>query len=119
MPFTVLIVEDDRALREALADTIELAGFSCLQADCGEAGVAQLKRQQPDVILSDVNMPGMDGYGLLQYVTEHYAQIPMVLMTAYASVDQAVNAVQMGALDYLVKPVQANQLIELLQRVAG
>ncbi|WP_108124470.1 sigma-54-dependent transcriptional regulator [Saccharospirillum mangrovi] len=114
----ILIVEDDANLREAVSDTLALSDYEVVEADCGEAAVARLKEQPVDFIVSDVNMPGMDGHQLLDFVRTHHADLPMLLITAYAAVDKAVAAMQAGAVDYLVKPFEPDQLIELIERHA-
>lgn len=112
----ILIVEDDANLREAVADTISLHGYQVVTADSGETAVVRLKEQPVDFIVSDVSMPGMSGHDLLDYVRQHHPQIPMLLVTAYAAVDRAVDAMQKGAVDYLVKPFSPAQLIELIEQ---
>ncbi|MFG1498225.1 sigma-54 dependent transcriptional regulator [Saccharospirillum sp. HFRX-1] len=112
----ILIVEDDANLREAVSDTLKLSDYDVVEADCGEAAVARLKEQSVDFIVSDVNMPGMDGHQLLDYVRTHHPDLPMLLITAYAAVDKAVAAMQAGAVDYLVKPFEPDQLIDLIER---
>lgn len=112
----VLIVEDDASLREAVSDTLKLSDYEVIEADCGEAAIVRLNESQVDFIVSDVNMPGMDGHELLAYVRQHQPQIPFLLVTAYATVEKAVSALHAGAVDYLVKPFQPEQLIELLER---
>lgn len=114
----ILIVEDDVNLREAVSDTLMLHGFNITAADCGEAAIVQLREQSFDFIVSDVSMPGMSGHDLLDYVRTNFPQIPMLLVTAYAAVDRAVDAMQKGAVDYLVKPFAPNQLIELIEQHA-
>lgn len=112
----VLIVEDDASLREAVGDTISLHGYQVVEADCGEAAVVKLKESSFDFIVSDVSMPGMSGHDLLEHVRQNYPHIPMLLVTAYAAVDRAVDAMQKGAVDYLVKPFTPTQLIELMDQ---
>ena len=112
----VLIVEDDASLREAVSDTLKLSDYEVIEADCGEAAIVRLNENQVDFIVSDVNMPGMDGHELLAYVRQHQPQVPFLLVTAYATVEKAVSALHAGAVDYLVKPFQPEQLIELLER---
>jgi two-component system response regulator FlrC len=114
----ILIVEDDANLREAVADTLMLHGFNVTAADSGESAILKLKDFVFDFIVSDVSMPGMSGHDLLAYVRQHYPQIPMLLVTAYAAVDRAVDAMQKGAVDYLVKPFSPSQLIELIEQHA-
>lgn len=114
----ILIVEDDAALREAITDTIRLHGFCTESVDSGEAAVVALKNSVFDFVVSDVSMAGMDGHELLAYVRQNFPQIPMLLVTAYAAVDRAVDAMQQGAVDYLVKPFAPKQLVELIKHHA-
>ncbi|MBU2863154.1 sigma-54 dependent transcriptional regulator [Reinekea forsetii] len=111
----ILIVEDDATLREAVQDTLLLQDYNVIAAQSGEDAIVQLKQHEFDFIVSDVSMPGISGHELLNYVKEHFPHIPMLLVTAYASVDKAVDAMQNGAIDYLVKPFEPNQLIELIE----
>lgn len=116
---TVMIVEDDRALREALCTTLQLAGFSYVEADSGEAALTILGKKTVDLIVSDVNMPGIDGHELLQQVRESHPGIPMMLITAYGQIKNAVEAMQAGAVDYLVKPFEPKLLTDSVNKVLG
>ncbi len=113
---TLLVVEDDPGLQEAIVDTLQLSGYQCLTADCGEAALVVLQRQKVDMIISDVQMPGMDGLSLLQNVQHLYPQIPMLLMTAYGNIEGAVRAMRDGAVDYLVKPFAPEVLLNQVSR---
>ncbi|MBV1788895.1 sigma-54 dependent transcriptional regulator [Marinobacterium sp. D7] len=115
----VLIVEDDLDLREALADTLELAGIKHLLAGSGEEALELLKRQNADMVVSDVNMPGMDGHALLKQLRQGYPGLPVALITAFGQVEKAVDAIRNGAVDYLMKPFEPEQLIELIRNHAG
>lgn len=112
----ILIVEDDANLREAVADTLILQDYQVTAAESGEDAIIKLKQQPFDFIVSDVSMPGMSGHELLLHVRQNFPHIPMLLATAYAAVDRAVDAMQNGAVDYLVKPFSPNQLIELIEQ---
>ncbi len=116
-PASVLIVEDDADLREGLRDTLELAGYPVHVAEDGEQAL-QLLQHCDDIalVLSDVQMQPMDGNALLQHIRRQWADIPVLLMTAYATVEQAVMAMSRGASDYLVKPFDADELINKLTR---
>lgn len=116
---TVLVVEDDRALREALCTTLQLAGFDYAEADCGEAALRVLDKRPVDIIVSDVNMPGMDGHELLSEVRRHYPATPMMLITAYGQIKLAVEAMQSGAADYIVKPFEPKVLIQSITHILG
>ncbi len=113
----VLIVEDDAALREALATTLELSGHQVLQAHDGTQALDCLEKEQDvGLVLSDVQMEPMDGYRLLQQVRDRHLGLPLVLMTAYGSIDKAVAAMREGAADYLVKPFDAQRLLRTVDR---
>ncbi|SFX22086.1 sigma-54-dependent transcriptional regulator [Marinospirillum alkaliphilum] len=111
----ILIVEDDADLREALEDTLALEGWSYISAGNGQEALLLLKKQPVSLIVSDVSMPVMDGHQLLDSVREHWPGIPMVLMTAFGSINQAVEAMRRGAADYLVKPFEPDVLVKVLR----
>ncbi|MGB0732531.1 MAG: sigma-54-dependent transcriptional regulator [Pontibacterium sp.] len=115
----VLIVEDDLSLREALADTLELANISYLLASSGEEALDVLKKQHADLVVTDVNMPGIDGHELLDRILVLQPGLPVMLMTAFGQIDKAVEAMRAGAVDYLMKPFDAEQLLTAIQRYAG
>lgn len=114
----VLLVEDDPALREALADTLELGGYRYRSVGSAESALLALENDSFAMIISDVNMPGMDGHALLSLVRQRYPHIPVLLMTAYAAVERAVDAMRQGAVDYLVKPFEPGVLLERVARHA-
>ncbi|WP_119394979.1 sigma-54-dependent transcriptional regulator [Salinibius halmophilus] len=115
----ILLVEDDTDLREALIDTLELNDFDAIGVSDGMAAIAALKEAAVDLVVSDVNMPNMDGHQLLAWLRLNKPELPVVLMTAYGNVTQAVEAMQNGAADYLAKPFEANKLLTIVQRFAG
>ena len=112
----VLIVEDDHCLRESIVDTLLLAGYVCLEADSGEAALLELNRQSVDMVISDIQMGGMDGHTLLSNIRQKYPQTPVLLMTAYANIDGAVRAMREGAIDYLAKPFSPEVLLNQVSR---
>ncbi|KAB0548733.1 sigma-54-dependent Fis family transcriptional regulator [Pseudomonas argentinensis] len=114
----VLLVEDDRALREALADTLELGGHDYRAVDCAEAALLAIGEEAFGLVISDVNMPGMDGHQLLCAIRERQPQLPVLLMTAFGAVERAVEAMRRGAADYLVKPFEPKVLLALVARHA-
>ncbi len=113
---TVLLVEDDESLREALSTTLELAGYKTIEASDGKQALASLQHQNPDIVVSDVQMAGMDGHELLQSLRRHSKELPFLMMTAYGSVDGAVQAMRAGATDYLQKPFAPEVLLNLVNR---
>jgi two-component system response regulator FlrC len=112
----VLIVEDDSALREALCATVELAGFGVESAEDGNQAVQLMQAQPFDLVVSDIQMPGMDGHALLQKLKASTPGLPVVLMTAYGTIEKAVESMRDGAADYLVKPFDARVLVEMIRR---
>lgn len=118
MTVKVLLVEDDRALREALGDTLELGGYPFRAVDCAEAALRALEQEPFGLMVSDVNMPGMDGHALQMLVRQRYPQVPVLLMTAFGAVERAVEAMRQGAVDYLVKPFEPKVLLGLVARHA-
>ncbi|AOE86516.1 sigma-54-dependent response regulator transcription factor FleR [Pseudomonas sp. TCU-HL1] len=118
MTAKILLVEDDRALREALADTLLIGGYDFRAVDCAEAALVALGEEPFGLMVSDVNMPGMDGHQLLAIVRRRYPQLPVLLMTAFGAVERAVEAMRQGAADYLVKPFEPNTLLDLVARHA-
>ena len=109
---SVLVVENDPTLCETLCDTLEMAGYAVQTASDGQAALHVLEHHSISIVISDVQMRPMDGHTLMQKVKALYPSIPVLLMTAYGSVDKAVSAIQDGAVDYLVKPFEAETLLE-------
>ena len=118
MAAKVLLVEDDRTLREALADTLALGGHDFRAVDCAEAALLAIDQEAFGLVVSDVNMPGMDGHQLLAAIRQRQPQLPVLLMTAYGAVERAVDAMRQGAADYLVKPFEPKALLSLVERHA-
>lgn len=116
MNTTVLVVEDDNELREALCDTLELEGFNYLEAEHAEQALELLAGQGVSMVITDVNMPGMDGHQLLELVRQQYPGLPVMLITAFGQVDKAVEAIKAGAVDYLMKPFDSAALISAVKR---
>jgi len=114
----VLIVEDDEGLREALVDTLALAGYEWVEADCAEDALVKLKSQEVDIVVSDVQMAGMGGLALLRNIKQHWPNLPVLLMTAYANIEDAVAAMKEGAIDYMAKPFAPEVLLNMVSRYA-
>ncbi|WP_294946262.1 sigma-54 dependent transcriptional regulator [Sulfurivirga sp.] len=107
----ILVVEDDRQLQEALVDTLRLNQFEVEAADNAEQALRAL-RGDIGMVFSDIRMDGMDGVELLRRIRAHKPWLPVVLMTAYGTVEQAVEAMKLGAVDYLPKPFDAQALVD-------
>jgi two-component system response regulator FlrC len=111
----VLLVEDDADLREAIADMLEVHDISFVEAENGHQAQEILQQQEVALVLSDVQMSPGNGYQLLEYINTNHNGTPVILMTAYGSIPQAVDAIQAGAVDYLVKPFEVSELVSTLQ----
>ena len=115
---TILIVEDDAGLREALLDTLLLGNYNVVEADCAEQALLLLSSNAVDLVVSDIQMGDMSGLMLLKNIKAKYPNMPVLLMTAYATIDDAVQAMRDGATDYLSKPFAPEVLLNLVGRYA-
>jgi DNA-binding NtrC family response regulator len=113
----VLLVEDEPSVRNALADALATSGYSVTQAENGVRALAAYASEVPHVVISDVRMPDMNGLELLQRLGEQPDRPDVVLMTAYDDMDTVVTAMKHGALEFLVKPVDLDELLRLLERI--
>jgi len=112
----ILIIEDTVLLRENIADVLEQEGFEVIHADDGYAGIQMAREHQPDLILCDIVMPGMDGYDVLQFLKTEDGQLPFpfIFITALAERKNYREGMEMGADDYLVKPFTISELLNAI-----
>ena len=116
MAATVFLVDDDDGSRDAMKRTLERVGYTLRAFPSAEEALERLREGDPvDAVVSDVRMPGMDGYEFLREVRADYPNLPFLLVTAYAEVEDAVSALQEGADDYLTKPVKMQELRQRVQ----
>ncbi|HHJ36641.1 MAG TPA: sigma-54-dependent Fis family transcriptional regulator [Gammaproteobacteria bacterium] len=114
---TILVVDDDTALRDVLNKTLSMENYNVITAEDGRHALSILKANKDiDLLLTDVEMKPMDGHTLLKKCKKQYPELPVILMTAYGSVENAVNAMHDGAADYLVKPFEYRALTEMIER---
>jgi DNA-binding NtrC family response regulator len=114
---TVLIVDDDKALRRAVAIALGDLGHQTAEAGDGEQALAWLSRQQPDAVLLDLRMPGMDGMDVLRRICAKPNPPPVAVLTAVPSSENTIEAMRLGAADHLAKPIGRDELKRLLQRM--
>jgi two-component system response regulator FlrC len=112
----ILVVEDDPNLREAIVDSLMLKGHEVQDVCNGIEAIKVIAQSTLDIVLSDINMPEMDGLQLLAHVKKNQPWLPMILMTAYGDVGQAVKAMQLGANDYLMKPFEVQELLTIINK---
>ena len=116
-PAKVLVVEDDATLRQALCDTIKFGGYEAVEASSGVDALGKLSNHGVDMVISDVQMDHMDGRELLRKVRVTNPELPFVIFTAHGSVEGAVDAMREGATDYLLKPFEAEVLLDMVSRM--
>ncbi len=112
----VWVIDDDRSIRWVLEKAFEKAEFDVTSFSSAEGVMDSLGKGQPDVVVSDVRMPGMDGLSLLGLIHEAYPDLPVIIMTAHSDLDSAVAAFHGGAFEYLPKPFDVDEAIEQVQR---
>jgi two-component system NtrC family response regulator len=115
---TVLIIDDEPAHRLMVRVVLGDAGFKVLEADNGPAGLATLRSKSVDVVLLDMRMPGMSGQEVLQRLHEEGNFPPVIMLTAFGNVGSAVEAMKIGAWDYLTKPTDNDELLAVVQKAA-
>ncbi|VAW92197.1 Nitrogen regulation protein NR(I), GlnG (=NtrC) [hydrothermal vent metagenome] len=113
---TVWVVDDDRSIRWVLEKALVSAGLTVEIFEEANAVLKALQHKQPDAIISDIRMPGIDGLELLSRIHKHYPQMPVIIITAHSDLDSAVSAYQGGAFEYLPKPFDTDEAVELAKR---
>ena len=116
MAKSILIAEDEQVLRESLAELLTQEGYDVVAAPNGKEAQAAALQRSFDVVLSDVRMPEMDGLTLLSHLSRLAPQTPVIMLTAFGTIDSAVEAMRSGAVDYLLKPVQFDDLLLRITR---
>ena len=109
-PKRILVADDERSLRELLAIVLRREGYDVQLAESGDTALAALKRGPVDLLISDIKMPDMSGVEVLRAAKASDASVPAIMMTAYASTETAVEAMRLGACDYLIKPFDLDEL---------
>lgn len=116
MKLHVLVVDDQRGPRRSLSLLLKNAGMQTSEAASGTEALEQLKQGSCDIVITDLRMDGMSGIDLLRRVKTHYPHIPVILVTAFGSIETAVEAMRLGAYDYLTKPFDEEEVLEKIQQ---
>jgi DNA-binding NtrC family response regulator len=116
MRFKILVIDDEPILRDSLRVALETSGYDVLTARTGEEGLDLSQRENPDLVLLDHWLPGMTGDEVLRTIKETNPDIPVIVMTAQGSIELAVNAMKMGAFDFLIKPFELDQIEVLVKK---
>lgn len=112
----ILVVDDDPNIRQVLEGRFAAAGYEVALASSGEKALKLLNRSRIDLVVSDVKMPGMTGDGLLREVQHKWPGLPVIMLTAYGSIDHAVQAAHSGAVDYVTKPFDGKELLDKVSK---
>jgi len=112
----VWIADDDQAIRLVLEESLKNAGFETKLFSSGDDLIKELKFKQPDLIITDIQMPGMLGYDVLKHIKNNFENLPVVIMTAFADMQAAVESFGGGAFEYIPKPFDLNEAIEIIKR---
>ncbi|WP_018610123.1 sigma 54-interacting transcriptional regulator [Uliginosibacterium gangwonense] len=118
-PIRVLLVDDDPDLLRLLSIRLKASGFDIRCADSGEAALAALASCRPDIVVTDLRMPGMDGMALFDAVRQQHISLPVIVLTAHGNIPEAIEATRRGVSGYLTKPYDAAELVEQIQRAIG
>ncbi|HLP85124.1 MAG TPA: sigma-54 dependent transcriptional regulator [Phycisphaerales bacterium] len=113
---TVLIVDDKEMMRDSVGATLERAGLKVLTASDGDTALSMVAQSRPDAVVTDMRMPGMTGIDLLEKLRQIDDELPVILMTAFGTIETAVKAMKIGAFDYLTKPFEGDELIIAVKR---
>jgi DNA-binding NtrC family response regulator len=113
---TVLVVDDEDITLNMLKVMIEQEGYHVLTAESGAQAIKLLDAHTVDLVISDQHMPGMNGHELLQRIKKEYVHLPVIMLTAFGSIEKAVTAMKAGAIDYLTKPLQSDELRLVVDR---
>lgn len=112
----VWVIDDDRSIRWVMEKTLEKAQIDVVCFDSAEKVISSLDSDQPDVIVSDIRMPGMDGLALLELINVRYPDLPVIIMTAHSDLESAVSAYHGGAFEYLPKPFDVDEAVQQIRR---
>jgi DNA-binding NtrC family response regulator len=112
----ILIVDDDPKIRMILSDRLRANDYRIIQAGNGIQGLEAVKNENPDLMLLDLQMPEMDGLGVLQHVSKDFPELLVIILTAHGSIEHAVEAMKLGAFDFLPKPCKPDHILLLVQR---
>src|SRR5271169_405123 len=113
---TVLVVDDDHDMVSALSDILRQAGYHPLSANSGHEALAMVEREAPDVLISDLRMAGMTGHGLQAELKRIAPDLPVIIITAFGSIQTAVESMKLGAFDYITKPFGNDELLLVASR---
>jgi DNA-binding NtrC family response regulator len=118
-PLKVLLVDDEEEFTSALAERLELRGVEASSASEGAGAIERVKADPPHVVVLDMMMPGLSGMDVLDFLKTHYPRVGVILLTGHGSLKAGMEGMKRGAFDYLVKPVNIDELVEKIRGAAA
>jgi len=112
----ILVVDDEAIIRETVAEYLRAHGFECVSADSGELALRELKNSEFGLLIADIRMPGYTGLQLLNYVAENCTDVSVIMITAVADLQTAVDSMKLGAFDYITKPFDLDLVVESVKK---
>lgn len=112
----ILVIDDESLMREFLEETLVRAGYGVVTAADGKVGLDEIRTNSYDLVITDIRMPGLDGLALLEETKKIYPEMVVIMMTAYASVETAVQALRAGAVDYIMKPFTPEKVERVVEK---
>src|SRR6185312_6976055 len=113
MQANILLIEDDRSTASALQKVLQDEGYAVTVAGRGDQGLNQARERQCDLVITDLRLPGLSGMELIAQLHSAKPKLPIIMMTAHGTTETAIEAMKLGACDYLVKPFEADELLDL------
>src|SRR5215510_9321085 len=111
MPNRILVVDDEPGMRKSLAIMLRREGYSITEAGDGKEAIAHLERDVFDLVIADVRMDNVSGFDLLRHVKQMSPDVEVILMTAFGTIESAVESMKLGAFDFITKPFQAEEIL--------
>ncbi len=111
----ILVVDDEVTIRDLLSQFLSAQGFECHTADSGQSALGEIQQSRFDLVISDIRMPAVTGLELLEHVHEHHPTLPVIMITAVADLETAVDAMKQGAADYITKPFDLKKVVGSVQ----
>ena len=121
MSLKILAIDDSRTIREMLRRALSTAGFDVHLADDGQAGIEALEQVMPDIVITDINMPRLDGFGVLERIraSVKFKTLPVLILTTESAQDLKARARKIGATGWIVKPFDDGKLVSAIRRIAA
>lgn len=112
---TILVADDEEGIRDILRNHLEKEGYKVITSENGEEAIDALKESDISLAITDLKMPKVDGFGVIDYVKKHCKFVPVIVLTGYVDIEIAVSAMKMGCFDYITKPIKRDELMDVVR----